>query len=230
MLFALVIGAIIIVFSDDAALEAWSRFFRHPLDALSVSWQVVSESYRALFIGAFGDPTEIGSAIVSASLDQIQAALYPISEIDRDGDAAHLRRTVGRSRLPGGPVQHRGRGSGERRWTRCGGGGIGLAFLPGPLLSIVVIVAGFLGGAFWGFIPGILKAKTGAHEVITTIMLNFIAVSFLLYLLSTDFYKQQAEPVSKPVGVAYPHLFGSSLRCTWGSWSRSSSRWGSRGS
>jgi ABC-type uncharacterized transport system permease subunit len=43
-------------------------------------------------------------------------------------------------------------------------------------------------------------------------MLNFIAVSFLLYLLSTDFYKQQAEPVSKPVGVAYPHLFGSSLR------------------
>ena len=79
MLFALVIGAFIIVFSDDAALEAWSRFFRHPLDALSVSWQVVGESYRALFIGAFGDPTEIGSAIVSG-LDQIQAALYPISE------------------------------------------------------------------------------------------------------------------------------------------------------
>ena len=37
------------------------------------------------------------------------------------------------------------------------------------------IVAGALGGAFWGFIPGFLKARTGAHEVITTIMLNYIA-------------------------------------------------------
>ena len=36
-----------------------------------------------------------------------------------------------------------------------------------------------LGGALWGFIPGILKARTGAHEVITTIMLNYIATLFL---------------------------------------------------
>ena len=212
MLFALVIGAIIIVFSDDAALEAWSRFFRHPLDALSVSWQVVSESYRALFIGAFGDPTEIGSAIVSGELDQIQAALYPISETIVTATPLIF---VGLSVALGfraGLFNIGAEGQVNVGGLAAAAAGIGLAFLPGPLLSIVVIVAGFLGGAFWGFIPGILKAKTGAHEVITTIMLNFIAVSFLLYLLSTDFYKQQAEPVSKPVGVAYPHLFGSSLQ------------------
>jgi simple sugar transport system permease protein len=48
--------------------------------------------------------------------------------------------------------------------------------------------------------------------VITTIMLNFCAVSLVLYLLSTTFFRQQAEPIAKPVRVAFPHLFGSSLR------------------
>jgi simple sugar transport system permease protein len=94
--------------------------------------------------------------------------------------------------------------------------GISLGWIPDLLLLVVVILAGFLGGALWGFIPGILKAKTGAHEVITTIMLNFVAVSLVLYFLSTDFYAQQAEPVSKPVRVAYPHLFGPSLRLHFG--------------
>jgi ABC-type uncharacterized transport system permease subunit len=61
--------------------------------------------------------------------------------------------------------------------------------LGNPVLSTVVhvtlsLLAGALGGALWGAIPGFLKAYTGAHEVITTIMLNFVAsnlVSWLLY-------------------------------------------------
>jgi simple sugar transport system permease protein len=88
--------------------------------------------------------------------------------------------------------------------------------LPGPVHLVLVLVAGFVGGALWGAIPGFLKAKTGAHEVITTIMLNFVAVSLVLYALSTHFYGQQAEPVAKPVKVSYPHLFGSSLRIHFG--------------
>ncbi|WP_226034888.1 ABC transporter permease [Aquibacillus saliphilus] len=40
----------------------------------------------------------------------------------------------------------------------------------------LAILAAFLAGAFWGFIPGILKAKLGVHEVIVTIMLNYIAL------------------------------------------------------
>jgi ABC-type uncharacterized transport system permease subunit len=94
----------------------------------------------------------------------------------------------------------------------AGAAGISLTWLPAPIHLVVVILAGFVGGALWGFIPGVLKAKTGAHEVITTIMLNFVAVSLVLYFLSTDFFAQQAEPVSKPVPVAFPHLLGSSLR------------------
>ena len=48
----------------------------------------------------------------------------------------------------------------------------------------VAIGAGALLGAGWGFIPGALKAWTGAHEVVTTIMLNFIAGAVIGYLIS----------------------------------------------
>jgi simple sugar transport system permease protein len=50
----------------------------------------------------------------------------------------------------------------------------------------LVLIAGFIGGAFWGMIPGALKAFTGAHEVINTIMLNFIAVRFVDFLIRSN--------------------------------------------
>ena len=51
----------------------------------------------------------------------------------------------------------------------------------------LALLAGFIGGAIWGFIPGILKAKTGAHEVIVTIMLNYIALSFIQWIFESFF-------------------------------------------
>ncbi|MDQ4035196.1 MAG: ABC transporter permease, partial [Chloroflexota bacterium] len=54
-----------------------------------------------------------------------------------------------------------------------------------PLVAIpVAILAGAVLGAVWGFIPGALKAWTGAHEVVTTIMLNFIAGAVIGYLIT----------------------------------------------
>jgi len=55
--------------------------------------------------------------------------------------------------------------------------------LPGPLHMTIAIIAAFLAGGVWGFIPGILKATTGAHEVITTIMLNYLAFRLITYLI-----------------------------------------------
>ena len=62
--------------------------------------------------------------------------------------------------------------------------GYAVTFLPGPLHVLAAIAAGCLGGALWGFIPGVLKARTGAHEVITTIMLNYVAIQMTSYLLA----------------------------------------------
>ena len=61
-----------------------------------------------------------------------------------------------------------------------------LADLPGPVLIPVIIAAGALGGGAWGAIPGVLKARTGAHEVIVTIMLNSIAVLYVRWLVSSQ--------------------------------------------
>jgi general nucleoside transport system permease protein len=58
--------------------------------------------------------------------------------------------------------------------------------LPGPVAIPFVLVAGIVGGGFYGFIPGALKARTGAHEVITTIMLNSIAVLFVRWMVNSQ--------------------------------------------
>lgn len=59
-----------------------------------------------------------------------------------------------------------------------------LDFLPGPTLAIAVLLFAMLGGMIWAAIPAVLKVRTGAHEVVTTIMLNGIAVSFLAWALN----------------------------------------------
>ena len=57
--------------------------------------------------------------------------------------------------------------------------------LPMIILLPLVILAGMVGGFIWGAIPGFLKAKTGAHEVINTIMMNFIAIRMTDWLIKS---------------------------------------------
>jgi len=52
---------------------------------------------------------------------------------------------------------------------------------PGPIVLGAMLVAGFLGGALWGLIPGVLKAKFGVNEIIATLMLNSIAFAWIQY-------------------------------------------------
>lgn len=83
-----------------------------------------------------------------------------------------------------------------------------------PIVAIpVAILAGAFAGAAWGFLPGALKAWTGAHEVVTTIMLNFIAGIFIGYLI-TGPLEAPGFSFSRtgPVGNAtFPTLFGTSI-------------------
>lgn len=66
---------------------------------------------------------------------------------------------------------------------------IGCSFpdLPALLLVPFCLLGGAAGGALWGAIPGILKARFGAHEVINTIMMNFVAAALVSYLVSNVF-------------------------------------------
>ena len=81
----------------------------------------------------------------------------------------------------------------------------------GPLIAIpVAILAGAAVGALWGFIPGFLKAYSGAHEVVTTIMLNFVAISLLSFLVAGPLrLPHSPQPVTADVGdAALPIILG----------------------
>jgi simple sugar transport system permease protein len=83
----------------------------------------------------------------------------------------------------------------------------------------LAILAGLMAGGIWGMIPGILKARTGAHEVINTIMMNYIAFRLTDYLLNKG-------PMTRPDGLpispqilpsAYlPTIFPAPMRFHWG--------------
>ncbi len=80
--------------------------------------------------------------------------------------------------------------------------GVSLEGLPVYIHLPLALLAGLAGGALWGAIPGLLKVWRGAHEVITTIMLNYIAslfVSWLIYAGGTE--GQQPGPLSDPVAA-----------------------------
>jgi simple sugar transport system permease protein len=71
--------------------------------------------------------------------------------------------------------------------------------MPAFAILLIGLAAGTLSGGLWGFIPGFLKARTGAHEVITTIMLNYIAAQVVFFALRSTFLRApgSTSPVSK---------------------------------
>lgn len=75
--------------------------------------------------------------------------------------------------------------------------GIYCTFLPGPLHMIAAVLAGFVGGALWGGLVGVFKAKFNANEIITSLMMNYIATLFVSYLVSRPMKDQtQSFPYS----------------------------------
>ena len=85
---------------------------------------------------------------------------------------------------------------------------------------MVSLAGGLLAGGLWAGIAGVLKARTGAHEVIVTIMLNYVAISLLAWFLTTEAFRVpgSAEPKSRTVRpeAQLPLLFGDQYRVTWG--------------
>src|SRR6476619_7081617 len=78
--------------------------------------------------------------------------------------------------------------------------GIELAHLPAALLLPLCFATAIVAGGAWGAIPGVLKARFGAHEVITTIMLNFVAVALASYVTQYH-YKPVGDPILETVPI-----------------------------
>jgi general nucleoside transport system permease protein len=93
--------------------------------------------------------------------------------------------------------------------------GIWFSSLPGPLHVLIAMIAATLAGAVWAGLAGILKATVGAHEVITTIMLNYVALWVGSYLVGFNGPLQDPRQVSVP--VTRPVVDNAHLHVIWGS-------------
>jgi len=74
-------------------------------------------------------------------------------------------------------------------------------FLPRPLYLAVLILSAFLGGALWGIIPGFLKAKFNVHEVVATIMMNWIAYWSVYYFVPAFLKGPSLETESASIAI-----------------------------
>jgi ABC-type uncharacterized transport system permease subunit len=190
---ALVVGGLLMVFTDPETLRLWASFFRAPGEALSQSAALVFGAYGALFTSSLGSLGAISETLVAATplLFAGLAVAIPFR--------AGLFNIGAEGQLIAGSV------------TAVF---VGFAFggLPAVVHLPLALLAGFAGGAVWGLIPGMLKGWTGAHEVITTIMLNFIALFGLSYLLTTKVFQpaERTDPISKTVapGAQLPSFAG----------------------
>ncbi|MBA1337053.1 MAG: ABC transporter, permease protein 1 [Firmicutes bacterium] len=87
---------------------------------------------------------------------------------------------------------------------------VGLTFMwPKPLLLTVMIIAAIIGGAAWGIVPGLLKAKFNVHEVVATIMMNWIAYWTVYYVVPAYFKGTYLETESRRIPYA------ASLKVSW---------------
>lgn len=86
---------------------------------------------------------------------------------------------------------------------------VGLKFpgLPSFILIPLMLMVAAAGGACWAVVPAVLKAKRGAHEVITTMMMNFVALAFANYLISAHFHEPETIHTAElPAAASLPSL------------------------
>ncbi len=122
------------------------------------------KAYAALVAGAFGDTSGLAQSAVKAT---------PLLLVGLGIVIAFRANVINIG------------GEGQIITGALAGTAFALAFSdwPGWLLLPLTLVAGFLAGAAWGFVPGLLKARFGVNEILSTIMLNAIALQLMNYLL-----------------------------------------------
>ncbi|HEX6886927.1 MAG TPA: ABC transporter permease [Candidatus Nanopelagicales bacterium] len=208
-LLALVISGLLIAFADPDVRAASGYFFSRPMDLLSAAWESVSQAYEALFSGSV---INFSAYTVADALKPLTETLYTATSLIFAGLAVALPFRAGLFNIGA---------QGQLIMGAILAAYVGFSVsLPFPVLMLVAILGGLVGGAIWGGIAGLLKARTGAHEVIVTIMLNWIAIYFLQWLLTLDAFQRPGrdDPLSPQVATAarLPKLLGEEYRLNLG--------------
>jgi ABC-type uncharacterized transport system permease subunit len=218
---AIVAGGLLIAFTDPNVLTLWGSFFAQPGRCLGQAWDSAFGAYSAMFEGSIFNPhtvaaifqqQSIGTAFSDGTISQV---FGPLSETAVNatplilaGLAVALAFRAGlfnigaQSQFIGGALV-------------CTYLGFGVS-LPPVIHAVVCVLGAFAGGAVIGWLTGVLKATTGAHEVIVTIMLNYVLADFLSWILGTSVMQRpgRTDLISPLIaGDAHlPLLLGSHLR------------------
>jgi len=189
LLSALIIAAFIIAVTDVDILPLWGT---DPGEAFRLTIGGIGDAYKALFVGSFG------------SVRAITETLFAATPLIFAGLAVAVGFQAGLFNIGVNGQMHIG--GMAALW-------VGFSIAAPAIIHIpLAILAAIAGGALWGGIAGLLRARTGAHEVITTIMLNFIALFLVDYLLKTTVFQQPGrnDPISQKAAstAEFPTLIG----------------------
>jgi len=217
---AMVIGGLLNAFTNTTVLSAWGNLFSDPGHAFAAAWDTAIGAYVALFEGSIFNPHTVAELFQQASFSTaihdgfLGSVFNPISEtcvqatpLLLAGLAVALPYQAGMFNI-GAQSQFIG---GAILATYLGYG----VSLPPVIHVIVCVIGGFVGGGATGWLVGELKARTGAHEVITTIMLNYVMALLLSYLLGNVMQRPGRSDLISPFIAGDAHLwrlFGGTLR------------------
>lgn len=203
-IFAFFIGGIIIVLSDAVVMSQISS----PGKFLTSAGAKIGNSYLAVFQGSIFD-------INLSRQSGILNGFYPLSEtivtstpLILSGLSVALAFRSGLFNIGA---------QGQFIFGAIGASYVGFHYNFSPVLHVTIaILVGILLGGLFGGLVGLLKAKTGAHEVIVTIMLNYVATLFILWLLKTSTFLRpgRQDPLAPEINPSaqLPKLFGENLR------------------
>jgi simple sugar transport system permease protein len=202
ILVAMIVGGILMALTDEDVQEAAGYFFARPGDTLGAIWSAVYGGYEAMFRGAVFNPRANDFATQIRPLTNTLGFAAPLIAA---GLGVALAFRVGLFNIGG-------RG---QILIACATAAL-LTFnlnLPMFLQLPLTLAAGIAGGAIWGGIVGVLKARTGAHEVILTIMLNYVAFYLVTWMVRTPGILQRPagdQPISAatPPSAQFPELLG----------------------
>ncbi|MDY0908944.1 ABC transporter permease [Microbacterium sp. CFBP9034] len=199
---AMIVGGILMALTDEEVRAASVYFFDRPGDTFVAIWNSVYGGYEAMFRGAVFNPRGADFATQIRPLTNTLGFAAPLIAA---GLGVALAFRVGLFNIGG------------RGQMLIGAAVAALVTfnldLPMFLHLPLTLAAGIAGGAIWGGIVGVLKARTGAHEVILTIMLNYVAFYLVAWMVRTPGLLQRAaedQPISDPTppNAQFPELFG----------------------
>jgi ABC-type uncharacterized transport system permease subunit len=202
VLLAVVVGSVLILLTDEQVRESAGYIGARPGDFFQAVWEAITGAYSALFRGS----------IWNNKVDTFEQQIRPLTETLKFA-APLITAGLGVGLAFRAGLFNIG-GRGQMLLAGAAAGWVGVsADLPMLVHLPLAIAAGMAVGALWAGLAGLLKARTGAHEVIVTIMLNYVGYYLVFFALSRQELLQapgtiNPKSAAMPESVVLPKLLG----------------------